>query len=668
LKLIKRRNLPTKFLLILAIFFTVFYLIIGCQPQSNSRVYHIGLGPWIGFGPLYLAQEKGFFKDAGIETELTVITGLAERNSALKSGKIDALAAPVDYFVSAAGNRLDTEIVMAIDESVGGDGIVAKKYIKSFQDLRGKKVAFQRGLPSEFFVRALLQKNGMSLTDLKEIDMETALAGAAFIKGDVDAAVVWEPWLTRATEKGKGYVLASTKEHPNLIVDCLAFNQKVVDQSPEDVQKIVNAVLKAIDYWEKNTKEANKIMAPFFQVDAAKYAEILSGAEFTNLTRNRQYFGTKENPGQIFTVAKQASDIWLKAGMIQDAVIPNSIVSTKFVDGASLQANALPSPPIPSERQQEIDWKDIVSIISSITDIAGFFPAITIFISSAIGVGIYNIRRLIKPSSKKFKFQGQEFSFITTEGVINREKKLKKAPQQEISSVLVCSEKPLETDYKFAKIVHSKIKEGFSYEYYFYCGDIRNPSNQTEENETIKAICSLLQTLLVVQLFPDNKQKQEKYDKYLNWQGLDEIQRKTSIYNMEVAMEQGNKKGIITSNLNKIKDKIIIYLLPGYPEETFCIHQAQSTRKCYLRWNQSDVFIEMPEKEVKRKQKALRSEVNLINKPDGGIFRIDPDKLKITELELWERIKKEFTNETGNGSILTELMEKLNDICFGKNS
>src|SRR5207248_10037850 len=108
----------------------------GCNnPQPTKPTYHIGLGPWVGFGPLYLAQEKGYFQESGVQVDLTVLTGLAERNSALKSGQISALAAPVDYFVLSAGNHLETTIVMAVDESVGGDGIVAKPDIKKFEDL-----------------------------------------------------------------------------------------------------------------------------------------------------------------------------------------------------------------------------------------------------------------------------------------------------------------------------------------------------------------------------------------------------------------------------------------------------------------------------------------------------------------------------------------------------
>jgi NitT/TauT family transport system substrate-binding protein len=306
----------------------------ACRKSSESHKFRIGLGPFVGFGPLYLAQQKGFFRDAGIDAELIVLTGLAERNSALKAGRIDALAAPVDYFVLSAGNNLSATITMAIDESNGADGIVATGDIKTVADLRGKKVAFQRGLPSEFFLRALLQQNGLTLDDVKPVDMETAQAGAAFISKQVDAAVIWEPWLTKASQEGNGHVLASSRDYPNLIVDCLAFNQGVVSKSPEQVQAIVNAVLRAIAYAKAHPDEANAIMAPNFQVDANKFGQILQGINFCDLRRNKEYFGTQQTPGPIYQVAERASRIWQQAGVISKPVSPQEIISAEFVGKA----------------------------------------------------------------------------------------------------------------------------------------------------------------------------------------------------------------------------------------------------------------------------------------------------------------------------------------------
>lgn len=310
---------------------TALLSIAACQQGKDMPKYRIALGPWVGFGPLYLARDKGFFKEQGVEVDLIVLTGVAERNSALKSGKLDALAAPVDYFALSAGNGVPATIVMAIDESVGGDGIVARRSIKSIGDLRKKKVAAQKGLPSDFFLRALLQQNGINVEEINYIDMETAQAGAAFLAGDLDAAVVWEPWLTRAKEKGNGHVLASTRDHRNLIVDCLAFNQAVIRTKPADVQRVVNAILKAIDYARANPVEASKVVAKYFEMDPAKYRAILEGVEFTDHKRNREYFGTRESPGPLFQVASRASGIWLKARAISRAVQEQDIISTDFV-------------------------------------------------------------------------------------------------------------------------------------------------------------------------------------------------------------------------------------------------------------------------------------------------------------------------------------------------
>lgn len=320
-----------RFVILTAVIVLALLSISSCQQSDDKGKYRIALGPWVGFGPLYLARDKGFFNEQGVDVDLIVLTGVAERNSALKSGKLDALAAPVDYFVLSAGNGVEATIVMAIDESVGGDGIVARKSVKTFTDLQGKKVAAQKGLPSDFFLRALLQQNGMDAGDIDYIDMETAQAGAAFLAGDLDAAVVWEPWLTRAKEQGNGHILASTREYRDLIVDCLAFNPDLIQKKPKDVQGIVNAILKAIDYANDHPVAANEIMAKYFEVDPKKYQAILGGVDFTDLKRNQEYFGTREKPGPIFQGASRASAIWLKAGVISNSVRGQDIIATDFV-------------------------------------------------------------------------------------------------------------------------------------------------------------------------------------------------------------------------------------------------------------------------------------------------------------------------------------------------
>ena len=163
---------------------------------------------------------------------------------------------------------------------------------------------FSGGLPGEFFLRALLQQNNVSLNDLQSTDLTDRRRRRRVHRREGGCRRgVGTVADVRSMEEGNGKVLASTKEYPDLIVDCLAFNKEVVASSPEDVQKIVNAVLKAIEYWKAHPEEANQIMAPYFEQDAAKYAVVLSGVRFADLARNRQDFGTGQQPVCIFDAA-----------------------------------------------------------------------------------------------------------------------------------------------------------------------------------------------------------------------------------------------------------------------------------------------------------------------------------------------------------------------------
>jgi NitT/TauT family transport system substrate-binding protein len=312
-------------------------LFLGANSSCTSKPghkFHIAVGPWVGFGPLYLAQDKGFFREAGIDVKLTVLTGLAERQSALKSGSIDGLAAPIDSFVLAAGNGVEALVVMAIDESSGGDGIVSRSGIKMPKELKGKRVAVQRGLPGDFFLRTLLQRNGMSMSDLDIVDMETAQAGAAFLAKQVDAAVVWEPWLTKAADSG-GRILASTRDFPNLIVDCLGIRKAKIDTDRQGVQALVNSILRAIRYAKSHPAESARLMAPYFQVDAGKFEAITGGLRFCDLTRNREYFGVgSAATPPIHEVSRIASSIWSEAKVMARPVDPVSLVSFDFVKSA----------------------------------------------------------------------------------------------------------------------------------------------------------------------------------------------------------------------------------------------------------------------------------------------------------------------------------------------
>ena len=157
----------------------------------------IAFSTWVGYGPLYIAEQEGFFKKNGVDVELIKMEDPKERFPALMADRIEMIASTVDTALLYMKTPTDFQYVAAIDDFDGGDGIIAKKDITSVADLKGKKVGVNKGSVSEFYLNDLLDKAGLKESDLNVVNMTAGDAGSAFVTGRVDAAVTWEPWLSR---------------------------------------------------------------------------------------------------------------------------------------------------------------------------------------------------------------------------------------------------------------------------------------------------------------------------------------------------------------------------------------------------------------------------------------------------------------------------------------
>ena len=127
----------------------------AATPVSAETV-KIAHSTWVGYGPLYIARDKGIFKKNGVDVELVLLEDPKERFPTLMADKIQMIASTVDTALLYLKKPTDFQYVVAIDDSNGGDGIVANKDIKTIADLKGQKVAVIVGLVSQFYLIVLL--------------------------------------------------------------------------------------------------------------------------------------------------------------------------------------------------------------------------------------------------------------------------------------------------------------------------------------------------------------------------------------------------------------------------------------------------------------------------------------------------------------------------------
>jgi len=296
---------------------------------SEGKI-RVALLTWVGYGPIHLALNKGFFE--GVEVEVKVIEDTAARRAALAAGSVDASVDIVDSFTNFLASGFPASVALKLDDSIGGDGIVARSDIGDIRDLEGKSVAYPPGQPSHFFLLALLEDAGMTIDDINSKHMEADQAGSAFIAGSVDAAVTWEPWLSKAADLENGKILTTSREKPGLIVDVLTVRSDFLEKRPEAVEAFIRGWFKAVEYWKNHTKESNLIMANALQIDPSEFETMVAGVRYADYEANMAFFSKGQAGNSPFLeLMQKAARIWKREGINKKDIDPHRADGSKIL-------------------------------------------------------------------------------------------------------------------------------------------------------------------------------------------------------------------------------------------------------------------------------------------------------------------------------------------------
>lgn len=302
---------------------------------AQAEALKLAHSTWVGYGPFYIAQEKGFFEDEGVEIELSIMENTPLKMGALMAGRVDIVASTADEFPTYMRNGKPLNYILAVDNSNGGDGVVSHKDIEGVANLRGRTVAFEEGSVSQFFINALLRREGLTQDDIKMVNMTATDAGVAFAANRVDAAVTWEPHLSQGASTDHGKVLVSSSETPGLIVDVVAVLESTANERRAELEGFVRAWQRSLDFLESNPDEAYQIMADGvggWLEDPAEFAAAASGIEYLSVERNLEMFGTPDAPGLLTATVDNAIAIWSDLDRIKvDGLHSSALINTSFL-------------------------------------------------------------------------------------------------------------------------------------------------------------------------------------------------------------------------------------------------------------------------------------------------------------------------------------------------
>lgn len=192
--------------------------------------------------------------------------------------------------------------------------------IQSIQDLKGKRIALNKGSNVHYLLLKLLEANNLSLNDIQAIYLPPSDARAAFEKGAVDAWVIWDPFFAAAEHQIHARVIA-TGEHLVSNHQFYLADRQFAESHPEALKTLVNTLNQTTDWVQTHPD------------DAAKLLEKPTGLEFDVLKSSisRMGFGVQPISDKVAKEQQYVADAFFaqklipKQLVIQDAVLKNKL-------------------------------------------------------------------------------------------------------------------------------------------------------------------------------------------------------------------------------------------------------------------------------------------------------------------------------------------------------
>jgi sulfonate transport system substrate-binding protein len=279
---------------------------------EGQRVIRIGFQK---YGTMNVLKAQGWLEkrlaDAGVKVEWTEFPGGPQLLEALNVGSIDightGEAPPI--FAQAAGAPL---VYLAHEPpSPQGEGILVPNGspVKTVADLKGKKVALNKGSNVHYLLVKQLEAAGLQYKDVKTAFLPPADARAAFEQGSVDAWVVWDPFLAAAQTATNATLLADGRGVVSNHEFYLA-SRTFAENHPDIIDALLDELNK-VDEWAKNNQdELAELLSAQLGIDVPSL----------KLAAGRREYGVRPITDEVIAEQQSIADTFAKLGLIPQPI------------------------------------------------------------------------------------------------------------------------------------------------------------------------------------------------------------------------------------------------------------------------------------------------------------------------------------------------------------
>jgi sulfonate transport system substrate-binding protein len=305
--------------------------VISAQKSSSDNVVRIG---YQKYGTLVLLKARGSLEKRlaplHVEVQWTEFPAGPQLLEGLNVGSIDfgTVGEAPPIFAQAAG--ADLVYVGNEPAAPAAEAIIVPKNspIKSVTELKGKKIALNKGANAHYLLVKLLEKAGVRYNDIDTVFLAPADARAAFERGSVDAWAIWEPFLSAAERQTGARMLADGQGAVSNHQFFLAARSYAAKR--HDVVAIIMEEVAVVDEWAKTKpKEAAIALQPEIGLDVPTLEQALS----------RGGYGVKPISDLVLTEQQKIADTFYDLKLIPKHINVRDATLKETLSGTQSQAN-----------------------------------------------------------------------------------------------------------------------------------------------------------------------------------------------------------------------------------------------------------------------------------------------------------------------------------------
>jgi NitT/TauT family transport system substrate-binding protein len=197
----------------------------------------------------------------------------------------------------------------------------------SIKDLKGKTVAASAPGTAPYFTLAwFLKKNGLSVKDVSVVNMEPGPAAQAFIAGQNDAAMTYEPYLSAVREKPEaGKIIATTLDYP-MIMDTFGCTPKFIADNEGAVKALAKSYFEAVAMIKADQAKSYEIMGADVKQTGEKFGASAQYLRWQDQEANKKFFA-----GEHQAFSKEAAELLLEIGVIKEIPDLTKLADPRFI-------------------------------------------------------------------------------------------------------------------------------------------------------------------------------------------------------------------------------------------------------------------------------------------------------------------------------------------------